>query len=266
MDERRGVWCGVLLWVVFLTGCAGPTSRIDRSAESEQAEPRSSATVPTDWESFGHSVQGRPLRQRSIGRGPRRALWIGGIHGDEVEGMVATEELPSAFAAVPGLGDRVTLTIVEDVNPDGRAARRRGNSRGVDLNRNYPAENYRAGGSRGPMALSEPEARALYELLGELQPDVVLVAHSWGRKPTGPAAFVNFDGPAEALAERFSELSGMPVVPSTNIHGTPGSLGSLVGIDRGIPILTIEWEKGTDPIDCWQATSRAILAVIAGEG
>jgi len=60
-----------------------------------------SASVPaptaSGWEDVGTSVQGRPIRVQTVGHGPRKVLFIGGIHGDEPEGAVATAELPAAF-------------------------------------------------------------------------------------------------------------------------------------------------------------------------
>ncbi len=231
----------ILLSAVLLTAC-GTFSRVNPTGD-QPADPRHAPFTrqPTAWREIGRSVEDRPILVRSIGDGPRRVLWIGGIHGNETEGQVATDELPYAFAADPDLADAVTLTIVEDINPDGRAAGTRGNSHGIDLNRNYPAKNFQPSRSDGPQALSEPESRALKQLLDEVRPQLVMVAHSWGKKPSGPACFINFDGPAAGLAKRFGELSGYAVVPSEDIHGTPGSLGSFVGIDRGIPILTIEY-------------------------
>lgn len=221
--------------------------------------------VATAWEEIGRSVEGRPIRLRTIGHGARRVLWVGGIHGNEIEGTIATDELPAAFASVDGLADRVTLTIVEDINPDGRAARTRGNAHGIDLNRNYPARNFAASPTNGKEPLCEPESRVLHDLIVRLDPHVVVVAHSWGRRPEGPPCFINFDGPADHLARRFGELSGYAVVPSENIHGTPGSLGSFVGIDRRTPILTLEYERGRSPARCWTETREAILAVIGGD-
>ena len=256
----------LLLLAAFLSlGSCGTFSRVRPHGEPPAHLAGAPFGVrPTPWRELGRSVEGRPIVARSIGAGARRVLWVGGIHGNEVEGIVATDELSRAFAAVPGLAEEVTLTILEDVNPDGRAARKRGNARDVDLNRNYPASNYEPGDSRGPYALSEPESRVLHDLILELRPQLVMVAHSWGRKSEGPPCFINFDGPAEGLARRFGELSGYAVVPSENIHGTPGSLGSFVGIDRGIPILTIEYERGRDPERCWEETRDAILAMIRG--
>lgn len=108
------------------------------------AEPRPTPFVaPADgpWRAAGASVQGRPIRTLRIGDGPRRVLFIGGIHGDEDEGSHTTAQLPAAFTAAR-LGDGVTLTIIEDANPDGRAAHTRVNANGVDANRNFPAPNF----------------------------------------------------------------------------------------------------------------------------
>jgi hypothetical protein len=252
----------VLLSVAMVAFAAGCT--VAPYGQGGGVEPPRRPTEPGPWREIGRSVEGRALRARSIGDGPRRVLWVGGIHGNEAEGAVATDELPAAFAAQPGLEQRVSLTILEDANPDGRAARHRGNAHGVDLNRNYPATNFVAGDTNGPEPLSEPEGRALHDLIVDLDPHLVIVAHSWGRKASGPPCFVNFDGPADHLAQQFGALSGYAVVPSENIHGTPGSLGSFVGIDRRTPILTIEYERGRSPSVCWDETRAAILAVIEG--
>jgi hypothetical protein len=260
MLGMRGAGLGLALVLGPLVGCT--VAPYGGGRGGGEAAPR--RFEPSAWQELARSVEGRPIRMRTIGEGPRRVLWIGGIHGNEPEGSLATEELPAAFAGRPGLGQRVTLTIVEDLNPDGRAARVRGNAHGIDLNRNYPAQNFAPSATNGAVPLSEPESRALHDLIVALDPHLVVVAHSWGRKPDGPPCFVNFDGPAEHLARRFSELSGYAVVPSESIHGTPGSLGSFVGIDRRTPILTIEYERDRSPLQCWRETEAAILAVIEG--
>ncbi len=223
---------------------------------SERATGR--ATRPSAWQTFGFSVEGRPLLVRHIGGGPRRVLWVGGIHGNEREGSVATDALPGAFAA-QGLGDRVTLSIVEDVNPDGSAAGTRGNANGVDLNRNFPASNFRSSRTTGRQPLDQPEAKALHQLILDLAPDLVIVAHSARR-----GRFINWDGAAEADARRFAEASGFPLVASEQLHGTPGSLGSWLGRDRGVGILTLEFRNGERPEDGWVDTRDAILQAIEG--
>lgn len=51
--------------------------------------------------------------------------------------------LVSGFAAA--LVEPTTLRVFEDMNPDGTHASSRFNARGVDLNRNFPASNFRSG-------------------------------------------------------------------------------------------------------------------------
>ncbi len=227
--------------------------------EEEMAQPEEAAAEADRWVRIGTTVRGLPIRRKDVGHGPRKVLWIGGIHGNEIEGSVATAKLEDAFLD-SGLSSTVSLTMVEDINPDGRAANRRTNANGVDLNRNFPAKN----ALPKSKPLSQPESRVLHDLILELKPDCVLVAHSWGRKSRGPHRFINFDGPADRLANIFSVISGFPVKVSKHLPATPGSLGSWVGIDMQVPILTIEWARGTPPDQAWIDTREAILAVIRG--
>lgn len=215
------------------------------------------ASQPLRWKEIGTSVQGRSIRTVTLGTGPRKVLWVGGIHGDEREGAHATASLPRAFRESKGAFDKVTLTILEDINPDGTALGVRWNANGVDLNRNYPASNFQASRRFGSQPLNQPESKLLHDFILELQPDLVIVAHSWRGDH-----FINHDGPAEHLAQRFSELSGYRVQPSDEIAPTPGSLGSWVGREKKIPILTLEYLRGREPVQAWNETREAILAVV----
>lgn len=140
------------------------------------------------------------------------------------------------------------------------ARSRRGNAHGVDINRNFPAANFDAAApSNGGTPLSQPESRALVETIDRAAPELVLVAHSWlGRE------FVNFDGPARAIAERFARTAGMPVEESSAFAPTPGSLGSYVGRDRGIAVVTIEVLRSSDPLQVWDKLRPALLEAIRG--
>lgn len=223
------------------------------------AAPRPVVGVPASLpaaEVIARSVQGRPIVVRRVGHGARRVLFVGSIHGDEREGRVAAAALPALVRADPEAA-RVRLVLVEDLNPDGSAARTRFNARGVDLNRNFPASNFRPSRRNGPRPLSEPESRALAELVRRERPALVIVCHS-----ARDGSYVNFDGPGRALAERFARRAGWRVVSSDELHATPGSLGSWIGIDRGVPILTIEFRRGMDPEDAWREVRAAVLELL----
>lgn len=234
---------------------AGPTSATQTAVPSPA--PASAPANSDGWEVIGKSVQDRPIRLRALGHGPRKVLFIGGIHGDEREGAYTTAQLPSAFTDAPGLADAVTLTILEDANPDGTVAHTRENANGVDINRTFPATNFDT--SNGGEPLSQPESRAVFDTINRIDPDLVIVAHAWvGRE------FVNFDGPARAIAERFSADTGMPVTESSSFSSTPGSLGSYFGRDRGMAVMTVEFLKGSDPRADWDRIRAALLDAIRG--
>jgi protein MpaA len=116
-------------------------------------------------------------------------------------------------------------------NPDGLAAGTKNSAHDVDLNRNFPARNF-----AGPTPLSEPETRAVSDLIERLRPAGVVSIHA-------PLACVNWDGPAEAWARAVAAACGWPALGDIG-YPTPGSLGSWLGLDRGVPILTLELPPG----------------------
>lgn len=237
------------------------TTSSTSSSPPRPLSPGATNRVTADaWEVIGSSAQGKPIRSRTVGQGPRKVLFIGGIHGDESEGAYTTAVLPEAFINA-GLADRVTLTIVEDANPDGRASGTRGNANGVDINRNFPASNFDGSDpTRGGTPLSQPESRALFDVIQRVDPVLIVAMHSWSGRQ-----FINFDGPARDIAERFAQTSGLPVEESSTFAPTPGSLGSFVGRDGGKPLLTVEVLKGADPVAVWNQLSTALLQAIGGD-
>jgi murein peptide amidase A len=164
------------------------------------APASSGATTMT----IGYSVRHRPIRAVLLGdpRSPRSLLVVGCIHGNERAGIPVTRLL-AARRAPPG----VALWIVPVLNPDGAAGDTRQNSRGVDLNRNFPYR-WRALGSRGylqysgPRPLSEPEARAAARLILRARPQITI----WFHQPLG---LVDLSGGDAAVERRFARLVGL---------------------------------------------------------
>jgi len=139
------------------------------------------------------------------------------------------------------------------VNPDGLAAGSKNAVSDVDLNRNFPAANFvRAhapGYDPGPAPLSEPETAALARFIDETAIDAVVAVHA-------PFACVNYDGPAADWAAAVAQASGWPVRASIG-YATPGSLGIWLGVDRGLPIVTLELPPG--PLHRFRAQADAAL-------
>ena len=102
-------------------------------------------------------------------------LVIGCIHGDEGAGIAVARALERA-------NTRADLLILPDLNPDGFAAGTRQDSRGVDLNRNWPSQ-WRRGGRPwdfaypGPRPFSEHESRIASSLILRFRPRVTIWFH-----------------------------------------------------------------------------------------
>jgi len=124
-------------------------------------------------ESFGRSVQGRSIAVHAAGDSDAalRVLVVGSIHGNETAGHAVIRRLRGL--APPG---GMRIWTVRTVNPDGVAAGRRENARGVDLNRNFP-HRWRRISHSGPRPLSEPESRAVRRLVRRVHPDVTIWYH-----------------------------------------------------------------------------------------
>jgi protein MpaA len=187
---------------------------------------------------LGASTQGRPLHARRFGvAGGPALLIVGGVHGNEESSVAATIELCRTLEGAP---PSQPVWVLPALNPDGIVAGAKDSATGVDLNRNFPASNFttshRPGYHPGPHPLSEPETRVLAALCEAESVWGVVAVHA-------PFACVNYDGPAQAWAERVAEACGWPARADIG-YPTPGSLGSWLGRDRGWPVLTIELPPG----------------------
>lgn len=210
---------------------------------------------------LGESLQGRPIELYVFGQGGETTLIIGGIHGNEFTTSEVAFELIAYLREHPQVYASRCIMIAPAVNPDGLAARTRGNANRIDINRNFPAKNFprkpdkRFGGGREP--LSEPETQAIRDAIEHARPAKIISIHSIKRGRHGN----NYDGPAALLAEEMGHHNGYPVL-STMGYPTPGSLGSWAGVDRGIPTITLELPRDADGATCWAENREALLAAI----
>jgi protein MpaA len=212
---------------------------------------------------LGRSSEGRPiwgaltptLSQGERGTDPGPLLVVGGVHGDEpssVEAVVALARRLRAGEVAAG-----PLVLVPALNPDGLARGAKNNARDVDLNRNFAARNWRAdhapGYFPGAAPLSEPETQLLAALVDAHGVRGVVAVHA-------PFACVNHDGPAAAWAEEVAAACGWPARADLG-YPTPGSLGSWLGVDRGLPVLTLELPPGPHAAFSRQAAAALQEAV-----
>ena len=147
-------------------------------------------------ELVGESTRGQPIRAFTLGSGRPRILVVGSVHGTEPAGSVVATRL--LHARPPARG---SITVVQDLNPDGQAVKRRANARGVDLNRNFPGT-WQPISTAGPAPASEVETQVAIRLIQRLRPDVTI----WFHQPQG---LVRASGPSVPVARRYARLAGM---------------------------------------------------------
>jgi len=201
------------------------------------------------------SVQGRNIGCSVHGCGDETVLILGGIHGNEPAGVPLCEQLAAHIERNPTARAGRRVVIAPALNPDGLAANRRTNARGVDLNRNFETSNRRAIRRHGPRPLSEPEARYVVELIRRYHPARIVTIHQ-------PLACVDYDGPGRGLATAMARTCGLPV---KKLGARPGSLGSYAGVEMGIPIVTLEMPADAtalSPAGVWRAYGESILVAI----
>lgn len=246
-----------LIALLMLIGCASqPDPQMPAETWSLPAAPRVTK--------LGTSVQGRPIEMITFGPTiGRPVLIIGGIHGSEPTSVYVAEQFVAHLRANPRDATR-QVAVIANSNPDAFVARTRGNANGVDVNRNFPAKNWKAVKNRttfnGAAPSTEPESRAIQQAINSLNPDRIVSIHSIAKGKHCN----NFDGPARWLAEAMYKHNQYPVTETMG-YPTPGSLGSWAGIDKQIPIITLELPREDPGAAVWPVNKAALLAAIAAE-
>jgi hypothetical protein len=211
------------------------------------------------------SVQGFPILMREFeplkSRKPLgRILVIGGTHGDELTSVSVTmrwiDQLSKNHSGL------FHWHMAPLMNPDAvlKPAATRTNHNGVDLNRNMPSNDWTEKAIKywrvkngkdvrkypGEKPASEPETQWLIDEINHFKPDAIISVHA-------PYGVVDFDSLLLNTAPK--SLGKLHL----NLLGTyPGSLGNYAGINRNIPVITLElphsWEMPSvqDSDKIWQ--------------
>ena len=185
---------------------------------------------------------------------------LGVFHGDEVEGEYAINKFMVEINN-SGITSPYNLYFLPCLNPDGKKLKTRTNFNKIDLNRNYPTQNFKSTSKHlngdvfdaGSQPASEPETNFMISLVEEYNPVKILSIHS-------DLHLIDFDGPAKELAMTIAEITGYRFVENI---GYPifGSFGTWAGVEKQIPLITLEtWgaKSDTDLETIWQEIKPAM--------
>jgi len=178
----------------------------------------------------------------------KTVLVIGVVHGDEPQGKFLIENYLKNPAQTKN-----RMLYIPCLNPDGLILKTRQNANEIDINRNFPTKNWEREPFAseyfgGESAASEIETKFVVEVLEEFKPDAILTLHA-------PYKVVNFDGPAQEIAEEISKIINYPAQSDIG-YPTPGSFGTYAGVERNIPTITLELDEEIDASELIEPMNR----------
>ena len=191
---------------------------------------------------FGQSENGLAIDANIFGDRGKHVFILGGVHGDEVEGIALAKALVADF--YNSFDFQLKVTIVSCLNIDGLLAGTRQNANGVDLNRNLPTKDWSQDAfndryNPGNNANSEKENNFLVNFIEKEHVDFILSLHSFSK------TLINVNGACSPVDQILNEITGLPIEQSIG-YPTPGCLGTFAGLERNIPTITYELLRGSE--------------------
>ena len=202
-------------------------------------------------EQIGRSVQGRPILAHHYGSGSNTILYVGGMHGNEYSSVILMERWLEELDRNPDrIPNNKTLIIIPESCPDCVVARSRLNANRVDLNRNFPTDDWQSevyipgpthlskGG--GDRALSEPEAAALAALVRRERPILTLTYHA-----VADVVISNDAGRSVQWGREYARLSGYDFSTTNDIENVfnyqaTGAFEDWIKDELNLPALLVE--------------------------
>lgn len=218
----------------------------------------------------GQSVQGRDILAWRFGEGEKVVLLVGGIHaGFEANTVLLVNELIAHFQGTPAdVLPGITLILIPVANPDGlvlgREAGGRFNANNVDLNRNWGCEWSETAYwqnrlvNPGESAFSEPETRAIGQLIRDMRPGAAVFYHAAARGIF--AGGCDGDHGSAALAAVIGEASGYPYGEAWSAYPVSGTAATWAD-GLGVPAVDLEL-SGTRETE-FVPNLRGIMAIQA---
>ncbi|QDK39137.1 DUF2817 domain-containing protein [Bdellovibrio sp. NC01] len=191
-------------------------------------------------------------------------LMIGGVHGDEPEGVRLANELLKWLQENEKTRSQMIRPwiLIPCINPDGFAKNQRTNSNGVDLNRNFPSSDWNSEAKApryypGPSPGSEREVQALVKLIEDEKPQLIVHFHSW------EPCVVYTGSPGQKAAEILATGTGYECREDIG-YPTPGSLGQYGWIEHKTPVICIEEQESIDLDKVWPHFRKGLELLLTG--
>lgn len=210
------------------------------------------------------SVEKSPIfhyEKRSKEEKAQNVLVFSLIHGDETPagavGRFWIERLEN-------IEPRNNWRVVPILNPDGTKLKTRTNANKVDINRNFPTQDWdklalhswkkdtksnprRYPGDKGG---SEPETKCAVKHIEDFKPSFMVSVHT-------PLKVLDFDGP-KVKPPKYDYL------PWKALGNYPGSLGRFMWLERQVPLLTMELKEDFPESTAPLTQLQDIVGVLVG--
>lgn len=226
--------------------------------EEPVAEPQSVPKPLETIETFGYSVEKRPLVAHILGEGLNVTLILACVHGNETSTPGLARLLREHLLKHPEILQNRRVIIVPVVNPDGLQRKSRRNARNVDINRNYPGTWRRPrrgeGFAPGLAPASELETRAIMAFVAKYPPRKIVSIH----QPLNCMAYSGVR--SKPLAQAMQKYNGFRIAESIG-YPTPGGFGGYCENILKVPVVTLElpWQSAEAG---WKKHGPALVAAI----
>ncbi|MBX4211595.1 MAG: hypothetical protein KW806_02270 [Candidatus Yanofskybacteria bacterium] len=170
----------------FRTALEYSSPSLESSGSSASPSTTPEPVFKFEQKIFGYSRTGRPIEGYEIGKGDEVIFLHGSIHGNEMGTADLLNKLIETIRADQGLvTDSKRLVIVPIVNPDGYYDRiDKLNANGVNLNLNFPTDDWELYGQlgtfAGPKPFSEVESLVIKDIVEQYKPSMMIAYHAKG--------------------------------------------------------------------------------------
>lgn len=193
-------------------------------------------------------------------------LMIGGVHGDEPEGVRLAEDLLAWLKDCEETQSHKIRPwiLIPCLNPDGYSLHQRTNANGVDLNRNFPSRDWSAEAKApryypGPKPSSEVEVQSLVQLIADEKPQIIIHFHSW------EPCVVYTGETGKTAAEILATGTDYPCHEDIG-YPTPGSLGQYGWLEHQTPVICIEAKEHMALDEIWPKFRQGLQKFLTIEG